>query len=250
MWADPAIVALLSAKTLAILWLGAFMGGFASGAAGFAFGIVASAIWLHALDPLHATILIVSGGGIIQVGTIWPLRHDIKVRRLAPFALAGLLGIPVGVWLLLRVDSHALKVALGIFLAVYGVYALTAPRLPRIAAGGWFADATVGLAGGVLGGIGGYSGVLPAIWCQLRGWPKDAARGVYQPFILMAHIATLALIGIVALDRAGIVMFLLASPALAAGAFIGWRVYGRLDEQRFRQALAALLVVSGLILVF
>jgi hypothetical protein len=60
----------------------------------------------------------------------------------------------------------------------------------------------------------------------------------------------LALIGVVALDRAGIVLFLLAVPALAAGALIGWRVYGRLDEQRFRQAFAALLVVSGLILVF
>jgi hypothetical protein len=250
MWADPAIVALLSGKTLAILWFGAFMGGFASGATGFAFGIVASAIWLHALDPLHATILIVSGGGVIQVGTIWPLRRDINVRRLAPFALAGLLGIPVGVWLLVRVDSHALKVALGIFLAVYGVYALAAPRLPHVAGGGRIADAGVGFAGGVLGGIGGYSGVLPAIWCQLRGWSKDVARGVYQPFIVVAHIATLALIGVVALDWAGIVLFVLALPALALGAFIGWRVYGRLDERRFRQVLAALLVVSGLILVF
>jgi uncharacterized membrane protein YfcA len=250
MWADPAIIALLSAKALAALWLGAFMGGLAAGGAGFAFGIVASAIWLHALDPLHATMLVVSGGAIIQVGTIWPLRYDIKFRRLAPFALAGLVGIPLGVWLLVRVDAHALKIALGIFLAVYGVYALATPRLPRIAGGGRIADAGVGFAGGVLGGIGGYSGVLPAIWCQLRGWSKEAARGVYQPFILMAHIATLALIGVVALDRAGIVMFLLALPALMLGAFIGWRVYGRLDEQRFRQVLAALLVVSGLILVF
>jgi len=250
MWADPTIVALLSAKTLAILWLGAFMGGLAAGGAGFAFGIVGSAIWLHALDPLHATMLVVSGGSIIQAGTIWPLRHDIKLSRFAPFALSGLLGIPAGVWLLLRVDAHALKVMLGIFLAVYGTYALAAPRLPRITAGGSLADATVGFAGGVLGGIGGYSGVLPAIWCQLRGWSKEAARGVYQPFIIMAHIATLALIGVVALDRAGIVLFLLAVPALAAGAFIGWRVYGWLDEQRFRQAFAVLLVVSGLILVF
>ena len=53
----------------------------------------------------------------------------------------------------------------------------------------------------MLGGLGGYSGVLPAIWCQLRGWSKEVSRGVYQPFIIMAHIATLALIGVVALDR-------------------------------------------------
>jgi uncharacterized protein len=250
MWADPAVAAIFTAKTLAMLWLGAFFGGFASGAAGFAFGIAASAIWLHVLDPLHTTMLIVSSGLTIQFGTIWPMRREIDARRLAPFAIAGLLGIPVGIALLVRIDALALKFALGIFLAVYGVYALAAPRLPRIAAGGTLADATVGFAGGVLGGIGGYSGVLLAIWCQLRGWPKDVARGVYQPFIIMAHIVTLALIGVVALDRAGIVLFLLAVPALAAGAFIGWRVYGRLDERRFRQMFAAVLVVSGLILIF
>jgi hypothetical protein len=83
----------------------------------------------------------------------------------------------------------------------------------------------------------------------LRGWSKEVSRGVYQPFIVMAHIVTMALIGVVALDRSGIVLFSLALPALAAGAFIGWRVYGRLDERRFRQAFAVLLVVSGLILV-
>jgi uncharacterized membrane protein YfcA len=248
MWADPAIVALLSAKTLIILWLGAFMGGLASGAAGFAFGIVGSAIWLHALDPLHTTILVVSGGMLIQFGTIIPMRRDIDFKRLAPFAVAGLIGIPVGVWLLVRIDAYALKAALGIFLLIYGIYAFAAPRLPRIRAGGKIADAAIGFAGGVLGGIGGYSGVLPAIWTQLRGWPKDVARGVYQPFIVMAHIATLALIGVVALDRAGVVLFVLAVPALLLGAFIGWRIYGRLDEQRFRQVLAALLVLSGVIL--
>ena len=249
MWDDPAVAAIFTAQTLAVLWLGAFAGGFASGATGFAFGIVASAIWLHVLDPLHVTILIVSGGLFIQTGTIWPLRHDIEPRRLAPFAVAGLVGIPLGVWLLVRVDSHALKIALGIFLAVYGIYALATPRLPRITCGGRVVDSAIGFFGGVLGGIGGYSGVLPAIWCQLRGWSKEVSRGVYQPFIVMAHIGTLSLIGVVALDRAGIVLFLLALPALAVGAFIGWRVYGRLDERRFRQAFAVLLVVSGLILV-
>jgi uncharacterized membrane protein YfcA len=249
MWADPAVAAILTPQTLAVLWLGAFAGGFASGAMGFAFGIVASAIWLHALDPLHATMLVVSGGFTIQAGTIWPMRREINARRLAPFVIAGLVGIPIGVWLLVRIDAHALKIALGVFLAIYGVYTLATPRLPRIAGGGRLADGIIGFFGGVLGGIGGYSGVLPAIWCQLRGWPKEVSRGVYQPFIVMAHIVTMALIGVVALDRSGVVLFLLALPALMLGAFIGWRVYGRLDEARFRQAFAVLLVVSGLILV-
>jgi uncharacterized protein len=248
MFNDPSALAVLNAHVLAIVCLGAFVGAVAAGGAGFAFGIVGSAIWLQVLDPIHTTALVVSGGTIIQLGTIWPLRHSIEPRRVWPFLVAGLIGVPIGVWLLVHTDSHALKFALGIFLATYGLYALLAPRLPKIG-GGQAADAAVGLAGGILGGLGGYSGVLPAIWCQLRGWPKETSRGIYQPFILMAHVTTLALVGVVALDRAGLLLFLAALPALAAGAWTGWKIYGRLDEIRFRQMLATLLVVSGIVLV-
>jgi uncharacterized membrane protein YfcA len=246
MWSD--LFASLSLQTLAVLWLGAILGGIASGAAGFAFGIVGSSIWLHAIEPVQTTFLVAAGGLAIQTGTIWPLRHSLDRRRLGPLLLAGAVGVPIGVWFLVRSDVHSLKFAIGVFLAIYGVYALLAPRLPHLDAGR-AADAVVGLFGGILGGLGGYSGVLPAIWAQLRGWPKDTARSFYQPFIVMAHIVTIALIGTVALDRKGLVMFVVALPALAFGAWVGWNVYGRLDERRFRQMFAVLLIVSGLILV-
>jgi hypothetical protein len=248
MFNDPATLALLQPHVLVVVTTGAFIGGLAAGGAGFAFGIVASAIWLQALDPVHTTALVVSGGAIIQLSTIWPLRRAIEPQRVWPFLVAGLIGVPIGVWLLVRSDAHALRFALGIFLLVYGLYALLAPRLPTVG-GGRAADAAVGFAGGVLGGLGGYSGVLPAIWCQLRGWPKETSRGIYQPFILMAHVTTLILVGVVALDRTALLLFLAALPALALGAWTGWQIYGRLDERRFRQALAGLLVVSGIALV-
>lgn len=37
----------------------AFVGGFASGVAGFAMGFIVSGIWLHILTPLQTTALIV-----------------------------------------------------------------------------------------------------------------------------------------------------------------------------------------------
>ena len=250
MFDDPAIAAALSLPGLAALWLGAFLGGLAAGAAGFAFGIVASSIWLHQLAPVHSTFLIVCCGLLLQGGTLWPARHGIEGRRLWPFIVGGAVGIPLGVQLLVHTDAGRLRLALGLFLLAYGIFALVAPRLPHVGFGGRTADGIVGLISGVLGGLGGYSGVLPAIWAQLRGWPKETARGVYQPFIVFAHVATLLLVGLVALDRAAPVLLLAALPALALGGWLGWRIYGRLDERRFRQVLAALLVASGAALVF
>jgi uncharacterized protein len=250
MLSEPAIASALSVQSLAVLWTATFLGGLAAGAAGFAFGIVASSIWLHVLSPVHSAFLVVSCGVLLQIATLWPARGAIERRKLWPFILGGAIGVPLGVALLVASDAARLKPALGLFLLAYGLYALIAPRLPYVGGGGRLADGLIGVASGVLGGMGGYSGVLPAIWAQLRGWPKEVARGVYQPFIIFVHLATLALMGFVAVDRAAVVLLIAALPALAAGGWLGWIIYGRLDERRFRQLLAALLVASGAALVF
>src|ERR1700682_1549141 len=48
--------------------------------------------------------------------------------------------------------------------------------------GGRLADATIGFAGGILGGLAGLSGPLPTLWASVRGWGKDERRGVFQTF--------------------------------------------------------------------
>jgi uncharacterized membrane protein YfcA len=236
-------------QTVGLVWLGALVGGIAAGGAGFAFALAASSIWLHALDPLHTTAFVVASGTVIHLGFVWSMRHSIEPARLGPFIVGGLGGIPIGVHILASSDARVLKLVLGLFLIAYGVYALAMPRLPYLSAGR-MADAVIGFTGGLLGGIGGYSGVLPTIWTQLKGWDKETARSVYQPYILFCQIFTLFLVGTVAFDTAAALLFATTVPALFLGSWIGWRIYGRLNEHRFRQLLAIVLVASGVALVF
>jgi uncharacterized membrane protein YfcA len=240
----------LSLDTLAVLWLGALLGGIAAGGSGFAFGLAASSIWLHRIDPVHSAVLVTACGVLLHLTTIWQQRHHIAFDRLWPFVAGGIAGIPIGVHFLAHTDTATLKAVLGVFLLAFGTYALTAPRLHTIKAGGRAADAGVGFVGGVLGGLGGYSGVLPTIWTQLRGWSKEKARGVYQPYVIVMHGVALAGILWVAFDRAAVIMLLMVLAPLLLGTWIGWRLYGKLNDLRFRQALAVLLVASGATLVF
>jgi uncharacterized membrane protein YfcA len=239
----------LSMQTLSIVWAGAFLGALAAGGAGFAFALVASSIWLHGLEPLQTTALVVACGTLLHVTLVWPIRGSIEPARLFPFVIGAVVGIPLGVLALTYFNSSALKISLGVFLTMYGCYALLAPRLPQVTFGGRAADGAIGFIGGVLGGIGGYSGVIPTVWTQLRGWSKNTARGVYQPFILFAHVTTLLLVGAASFNRGGVTLFVCALPALAAGAWLGLHIYGRLDENRFKQVLSAMLIASGLSLV-
>lgn len=239
----------LTLDTLAFLWLGALLGGIAAGGSGFAFGLAASSIWLHRIDPLHSAILITGCGTLLHLTTIWQQREHVEISRLWPFIAGGVLGIPIGVRLLIYTDAGLLKTCLGIFLLLFGTYALLAPRLHTFTGGGKPVDAIIGFIGGILGGIGGYSGVLPTIWTQLRGWPKETARAVYQPYVIVIQAITLAGIIWVTLDRAGLVMLVAVLPPLALGTWIGWQLYGKLNDLRFRQTLAVLLIASGAMLV-
>ena len=239
----------LSLWLVGVLWLGAFLGALAVGGAGFAFALVASSVWLHVLSPLQTAVLVLASGVCLHLASIWLMRRTLEPGRLWPFLVGGVLGIPIGIYLLTRTDPGLLKTGLGVFLLSYGLFALLAPRLPHVVHGGRLADGTVGFLGGILGGLGGFSGVLPTIWAQLRGWSKETIRGVCQPFIFLAQLTSLALLGGVAVDAESVAMFAVTVPALLAGSWAGWAIYGRLDERRFRQALAALLALSGLTLV-
>lgn len=237
-------------ETIGLLWAGAFLGGIAAGASGFAFGLAASSIWLHQIDPLHSAILVTASGVFLHLTTLWPLRPHIEMSRLSPFIIGGIAGVPIGVYLLAYTDAATLKIALGIFLTLFGLYSLLAPSLPRFTSGGGTADGTIGFIGGILGGIGGYSGVLPTIWTQLRGWPKEAARAVYQPYVIVIQGVTLAGIAFVRLDRAAVTLFIIILPPVLMGTWVGWQLFGRLNDRRFRQALALLLIASGVTLIF
>ena len=194
--------------------------------------------------------MVTGAGVLLHLSTIWPQRKNISVARaVAVHRSAALLGIPIGVYLLAYTNAGMLKLVLGTFLSPTAPTRVVSPRLHTISFGGRGADAVVGFIGGVLGGIGGYSGVLPTIWTQLRGWPKDIARGVYQPYIIVVQRITLAGIVWVTLDRIGLMLLPSVLPPLLLGTWIGWQLYGRLDERRFRQGLGLLLIASGATLI-
>src|SRR3954463_12059661 len=103
-------MAALSMQTLSIVWAGAFLGALAAGGAGFAFALVASSIWLHGLEPLQTTELVVACGTLLHVTLVWPIRGWIEPTRLFPFIIGPFIGIPLGVLALTYFNGSALKI--------------------------------------------------------------------------------------------------------------------------------------------
>jgi hypothetical protein len=234
---------------LGFFLLAAFMGGFASGLAGFAMGFIVSAVWLHLITPAQTTALIVGYSLWTQGYGVWKLRHSMSWRNVAPFIVGGTVGVPIGTLLLTYIDAAYMRSGVGLLLIVYGLYGLAKPSFKPFNVG-IGVDGAVGFLNGVLCGLTGLPGFIITVWCQLRGWTKDVQRAVFQPVMLAASAATGVALSFTSVITAEIVkLYVLGLPAMLAGVWIGFRLYGRLDEAAFRKVMLVLLMVAGFGLV-
>ena len=233
-----------------IVLAGAFAGGFVSGMTGFGTGVTALPVWLLGITPVLAAPLVVACSLIAQFQTLPAIWHAIDFRRCAPFIVGGLAGVPFGAWLLPFVSIQVFKLAVGALLVVYCSYTLFGRVRLHVRRGGRIADALIGLGGGVLGGLAGLSGPLPTIWAGLRGWDKDTRRAVFQAFntsILVFALVAQAVAGLMTPELGQLV--LVALPGTVFGAWLGRRVYNKLDTAKFEKAVLVLLLLSGLMLL-
>jgi uncharacterized membrane protein YfcA len=239
----------LDATALALFLLSAFFGGVTSGLAGFAMGLVVSGVWLQILTPAQTATLIVSYGLFVQGHAVWKYRRAVNLRRVIPLTAGGAFGVPLGVWLLARLDPAYVRHAVGVLLVLYSLYGMLRPHLAPLRANA-ASDTTVGFVNGVLGGLTGLTGPIVVIWCQLTGVPRDMQRAIFQPVILAAFVMAAVALGIGgAFTRDVLVLFALGSVPIAAGIWAGLHLYGRLDEAGFRRVVLVMLLLSGIALL-
>jgi uncharacterized membrane protein YfcA len=233
-----------------VIALGAVLAGFVQGLSGFAFGLVAMSIWAWSVEPRLAAALAVFGALTGQVVAAVTVRRGFDVRRLAPFIAGGLLGVPLGLWLLPRLDASLFQALLGALLVTWCPAMLAAARLPRVDAGGRVGDVRAGLAGGLMGGVGGFSGPVPTLWCLLRGFERDAARAVVQNFNLaMLSVAFAGYLAGGFITVAMAPLLALVAMAVLVPVLLGARLYIGLSEAAFRRVVLVLLTLAGIALL-
>jgi uncharacterized membrane protein YfcA len=191
---------------------------------------------------MDAYLLVVIGGAVLAG----------FVQGLSGFAFA-LAALSVWSWAVdpqLAAPMAVFELGLGIFLLLYCPLGLFMPTNAALAWGGRRADAAAGWIGGVFGGIGGFAGAIPTLWCTLRGWDKDTQRGTMQAFNISMHVATLTGYVIVGsrIDGETLEMFAIIAPALAVPVIIGALLFRRLNQLSFRRIVLALLFLSGVAL--
>lgn len=229
---------------------GAAIAGFIQGLSGFGFGLTAMALWAWALEPRLAATLSVFGALVGQLLAAFTVRRGWDFRALLPFLAGGLAGLPLGLYLLPRLDVPLFKMVLGAMLVIVCPLMFFAGQLPRVRRGGRAGDALAGAAGGVMGGLGGFTGVVPTLWCTVRGFDKDRQRAVIQNFNLAMQVVTFGsyfATGII--EQRMLPLLAVVAPAVVIPVLLGTRVYIGISEVAFRKVVLGLLAASGVALL-
>lgn len=239
----------MTSETIVYLVLGGLAGGFINGFAGTGTALFGLGFFLSVLEPKSAVAIVALMSVMIGLQGLYVVRREILANRarLLRFLVPGLIGVPIGISLLRFVDAGTLRLVVAGFLIFYGGYFGFRKALPRFDKRTPKIDATVGLSGGILGGLASLSGAPPAIWLSMRPWPKGETRAVLQPFnvvILTATVLMLAWNG--AFDAATRTAFAVAFPAGLLAMQVGIFAFRRVSDDQFRRTLIILCLALGL----
>jgi hypothetical protein len=229
-----------------LVMLAVFVGGVASGLAGFAFSAIAGSLMLHWMTPLEMVPLLPACSIVTQLFSIASLRQSIDWRRFFPLCLGGITGIPLGAIVLEHVNAGVLATGIGALLIFYSAVLLLRPAM-HVRRGGLITDLAAGLAGGITGGSIAFPSGIPSLWYCLQGVSKETQRGTIQPFTLVMQIATMLYFSRLGLlSPAMVTVFMRCVPAVLGGTLVGLMVFRGVGDAHFRRVVLFLLLFSGI----
>jgi uncharacterized membrane protein YfcA len=196
--------------------------------------------WMVVMDTLAALLLARSGqrSGHVRWG---------EIRWLVPSAL---LGIVAGIRLLVSLDPEPLLVALGLFVAGFGVRNLLGFHGERPVARWWALPA--GILGGGIGALFATGGPPMVIYLTHRLRDKSELRATLSGLFLIEgslRVLGLTMAGLLFQPQMG--WYLLAGvPLMLTGLMVGNRIHLNLGQRQMAVAIALLLIGSGLSLLW
>ncbi len=236
------------APQLAIAALTMLVASTVMSALGFGIGLTATPVLLLFLEPQTVVVML----NTIAVGlfalVLFETKDDLAVGQMTPVAIAGVLGVPFGVFALSSLSDTVLRIGITVLVLVLtGAIVLNVrwsiprPRVVGPLLGFIVAALVAGLAIG---------GPLMVLFLLSRKMHRHALRASMSFFFLAMEATAVVgygIAGLFTLERVELIA-LVAVPAL-----LGYRVASmfvrRMNERTFRQGVVALIAVTSLMVL-
>jgi len=231
---------------LTVVWgfVATFLASAITGLTGFGFALVLVPALTLILAPREVVPIIYVLGTVSTIMIVIETYKSIELARIWPLVVAGVIGAPLGTYLLVILDAGLLKIAIGGFCVLTALALLTNLRVSI--RNEQVAGAPVGLASGLLGGSTGLAGPPVILFFSNQGKDKQTFRAN-----LTAYYTILGFFMLVSQFMGGLITRDILTycawwvPALLLGTLLGMRLARTVSEPLFRKLTLIVVLLSG-----
>jgi uncharacterized membrane protein YfcA len=239
----------LSAEILVAAVAIAFLAAACQSLTAFGFALVMVPLLSLAWEVKPAVVTSTVLGTLVLFPLLYEVRGHIRARRVVPMFLGSLVGIPLGVVVLDRIDATALEVVVAVVVIMAALLIYLSPRLhfqrslPPVSF----------LVGGLSGALRAATSMGgPPVVLYTLSFEREVGRfrATLLAFFLPASLVTIAGLAIAGqIDGDVLIAGAVGLPAVALGSLAGRWARARVPEELFRLlVLGVLFVSSGAIL--
>lgn len=232
-------------QILAVLFFATFVrSSFGFGEALIAVPLLALIMPVNVAAPLAVLISITVA--VVVLAQDW--RH-VHVHSAGWLVLSTMIGTPLGLLLLTRVEGKIVKACLGTVIIIFSSYSLFNRKRAAFANDRW--AWMFGFGAGVLGGAYGMNGPPLVMYGTLRGWSPKHFRANLQGYFLPASLMAMAGYWLAGLWKPAVThYYLIALPVVIVAIFLGKSLNNGMDGRIFlRYVHLGLSVTGGMLLL-
>ena len=214
---------------------------------GMGVGLIAAPVLSLLLGPIDG-ILLVNLLAVINAATnTWGMRADVDWKKFAPIALALVIGVVPGTWVVANAPTNVLLVLVGaLLLLALSVVTLGKRYVPRVE--GVVPAALSGVIGGFMNTLAGVAGPAITVYAEAARWPQRVYAATLQPIFLVAGTLSFTVkVAAGAADVRGIepALWVATLAALAVGIGAGKRLAPRVPSTTAHKIALGLAFAGG-----
>ena len=218
------------------------------GTVGFGMGLTAAPIMLTRIDPITVVVSLNTIGLIMYSLSLYQNRTYLEIRSTTPIAFAGVLAVPVGVFLLtiLNIGLLRLSISFGIMIFAIGFILNLSYTLPKFRGLSVMIGFVVGLMLVTLG-IGGPILVIFLLSRKTSNETYRANLAYYMMIVELGCIGGYIFGGLFSVDIF-ILIGIMIIPVLI-GYSVSKSIAKRLNETTFRHAVSVVIIAGSLVVI-
>jgi len=167
------------------------------------------------------------------------------ILRAIPFAF---IGVPVGLFTLQTVATHTLVKGLGIFIILFAIYSLIAPKLKKSDSLVW--PAFGGFFGSLIGAMFGTGGPFYVFYFQLQQLDKSVFRATCAAVFLLDGLIRAVGFSYSGFYTSTVLLSIAYSlPIMFFAMYIGNHIHTSITQRTFQKAIGVFLIFSGIALL-